>query len=41
MPHGFKYWFESSGTEPLQILHVAGNDPNVKDERVGPSRENG
>ena len=39
MPHGFKYWFESSGTGPLEILHVAGSDPNVEDMRIGPSRE--
>jgi mannose-6-phosphate isomerase-like protein (cupin superfamily) len=39
MPHGFKYWFESSGTEPLQILHVAAKDPSIDDVRVGPSRE--
>ena len=38
MPHGFKYWFESSGTEPLQLLHVAASDPNLQDVRVGPSR---
>ena len=39
MPHGFKYWFESSGTETLQLLHVAAKDPRVDDVRVGPSRE--
>ncbi len=39
MPHGFKYWFESSGTEPLQLLHVAASDPNLKDVRVGSSRD--
>ena len=38
MPHGFKYWFASSGEEPLRILHVAASDPNVTDVRVGPSR---
>ena len=41
MPHGFKYWFESSGTEPLQLLHVAASDPNLQDVCVGPSRESG
>ena len=39
MPHGFKYWFESSGTETLQLLHVAAKDPRVDDMRVGPSRD--
>ena len=39
MPHGFKYWFESSGTEPLRLLHVAASDPNLQDVRIGPSRE--
>ena len=39
MPHGFKYWFESSGIETLQLLHVAAKDPRVDDVRVGPSRE--
>ena len=39
MPHGFKYWFESSGTETLQLLHVAAKDPRVDDVRVGPSRD--
>ena len=38
IPHGFKYWFESSGPEPLEILHVAAQDPSVMDVRVGPSR---
>ena len=27
------------GAEPLQLLHVAASDPNLKDVRVGPSRE--
>lgn len=39
MPHGFKYWFESSGTETLQLLHVAAKDPRINDVRVGPSRD--
>jgi mannose-6-phosphate isomerase-like protein (cupin superfamily) len=39
MPHGFKYWFESSGTETLQLLHVAAKDPRVDDVRVGASRD--
>ena len=39
MPHGFKYWFESSGIETLQLLHVAAKDPRVDDVRVGPSRD--
>ncbi len=38
IPHGFRYWFASSSVEPLRILHVAANDPNVADVRVGPSR---
>ena len=39
IPHGFKYWFESSGTETLQLLHVAAKDPRVDDMRVDPSRD--
>ena len=39
MPHGFQYWFESSGTETLQLLHVAAKDPRADDVRVGPSRD--
>ena len=38
IPHGFKYWFASSGDVPLKILHVAAKAPNVEDVRVGPSR---
>jgi mannose-6-phosphate isomerase-like protein (cupin superfamily) len=39
IPHGFKYWFESSGAEPLQILHVGAKAPGIDDVRLGPSRE--
>ena len=39
IPHGFKYWFESVGPQPLQILHVAAKDPLIDDVRLGPSRE--
>ncbi|MCY4583541.1 MAG: cupin domain-containing protein [Chloroflexi bacterium] len=38
IPHGFRYWFASSGEEPLRILHVGASDPNTGDVRVGPSR---
>ncbi len=34
IPHGVKYWFESSGEEPLEILHIVGRVPNVKGERI-------
>lgn len=34
IPHGFKYWFESVGEEPLEILHLAVSVPAVNDERV-------
>jgi mannose-6-phosphate isomerase-like protein (cupin superfamily) len=33
IPHGFKYWFESSSEEPLEILHIAALAQNVADER--------
>jgi mannose-6-phosphate isomerase-like protein (cupin superfamily) len=29
-PRGFKYWFESIGTEPLEILQVDAIHPNIK-----------
>lgn len=34
MPHGFPYWFESVGEDPLEILHIAVSVPNVKDQRI-------
>jgi mannose-6-phosphate isomerase-like protein (cupin superfamily) len=34
IPRGFKYWFESAGGEPLEILHVAAVAQNAKDERI-------
>ena len=34
MPRGFQYWFESSSSEPLEILRVTAKDQNVKNERV-------
>ena len=34
IPAGTEYWFESSGDVPLEILQMAGFDPNVKTQRV-------
>jgi mannose-6-phosphate isomerase-like protein (cupin superfamily) len=34
IPRGFKYWFESSSDEPLQILRVSARDLNVQNKRV-------
>ncbi len=34
IPRGFQYWFESSSSEPLEILRVTAKDQNVKNERV-------
>src|SRR5215471_11751375 len=31
---GFQYWFESSSSEPLEILRVTAKDQNVKNERI-------
>jgi mannose-6-phosphate isomerase-like protein (cupin superfamily) len=34
VPRGFKYWFESSANEPLEILRVTAKDQNVENKRV-------
>jgi mannose-6-phosphate isomerase-like protein (cupin superfamily) len=34
IPRGFKYWFESAASEPLEILRVTAKDQNVDNKRV-------
>jgi mannose-6-phosphate isomerase-like protein (cupin superfamily) len=34
IPKGVPYWFEASGEEPLEILHITARDPNARNERV-------
>ena len=34
IPRGFKYWFESAATEPLEILRVTAKDQNVENKRL-------
>ena len=34
VPRGFKYWFESASSEPLEILRVTAKDQNVDNKRV-------
>ena len=34
IPRGFKYWFESSPGEPLEILRVTAKDQTVENKRV-------
>jgi mannose-6-phosphate isomerase-like protein (cupin superfamily) len=34
IPRGFKYWFESSSSEPLEILRVTAKDQKVDNQRV-------
>ena len=34
IPRGFKYWFESSSSEPLEILRVTARDQKVENQRV-------
>jgi mannose-6-phosphate isomerase-like protein (cupin superfamily) len=34
IPRGFKYWFESSSREPLEILRVTAKDQKVENQRV-------
>lgn len=34
IPRGFKYWFESAGEEPLELLHVVAQVQNIRDERI-------
>ena len=34
VPRGFKYWFESSSDEPLEILRVSARDQTTENKRV-------
>jgi len=34
VPRGFKYWFESAASEPLEILRVTAKDPSIDNKRV-------
>lgn len=34
IPRGFQYWFESSSSEPLEILRVTAKDQTVENQRV-------
>jgi mannose-6-phosphate isomerase-like protein (cupin superfamily) len=34
IPRDFKYWFESSAKEPLEILRVTAKDQNVENKRL-------
>ena len=34
IPRGFKYWFESSSDEPLEILRVSARDQSTENKRV-------
>lgn len=34
IPKAVAYWFESAGSEPLQILHLTGRDKATKSERI-------
>ncbi len=34
VPRGFKYWFESASSEPLEILRVTAKDQNIDNKRV-------
>ena len=34
IPRGFKYWFESAASEPLEILRVTAKDQNIDNKRV-------
>jgi mannose-6-phosphate isomerase-like protein (cupin superfamily) len=34
VPRGFKYWFESASSEPLEILRVTAKDQSVDNKRV-------
>lgn len=40
MPRGVNYWFESTGEDVGELLHVAARDPRVDDRRIGESRDN-
>jgi len=39
IPRGFKYWFESSASEPLEILRVTAKDQKVENQRVDHSAQ--
>jgi mannose-6-phosphate isomerase-like protein (cupin superfamily) len=39
IPRGFKYWFESSSSEPLEILRVTAKDQNIENQRVDHSAQ--
>ena len=34
VPRGFKYWFESASSDPLEILRVTAKDQSVDNKRV-------
>ena len=34
VPRGYKYWFESSSQEPLEILRVTAKDQSIDNKRV-------
>ena len=34
VPRGYKYWFESASTEPLEVLRVTAKDQNIDNKRV-------
>ena len=34
IPRGYKYWFESAASEPLEILRVTAKDQKVENQRV-------
>ena len=34
VPRGFKYWFESASSEPLEVLRVTAKDQNIDNKRV-------
>lgn len=34
IPHGFRYWFETVGEEPAEILHIASPVGGIEDERI-------
>jgi mannose-6-phosphate isomerase-like protein (cupin superfamily) len=34
VPRGYKYWFESASSEPLEILRVTAKDQNIDNKRV-------
>jgi mannose-6-phosphate isomerase-like protein (cupin superfamily) len=34
VPRGYKYWFESASSEPLEILRVTAKDQSIDNKRV-------